>query len=137
MLSFCYTLFFLVNGMYRLSEPVLKRKHCQFLKDATEAQLPCSQLIEGKLVPKNIQLGACKDGTTMHITLHRECLVAKHIHNNAVGWWATTTSFTKVKRLWKSLPIAAGNNFKTTIRIRHKSRHQSSRSGRQTSHPLS
>ena len=78
------------------SEPVSEEIAIeQFLKDATEAQLPCSQLIEGKLVPKNIQLGACKDGTTMHITLHRECPGGKHIHNNAVGWWSDDNIFHK------------------------------------------
>ena len=49
--------------------------------------------------PKNIQLGACKDGATMHITLHRECPSGKYIHNNAWVGGATTISFTKVKRL--------------------------------------
>lgn len=67
----------------------------QFLKDATEAQLPCSQLEEGERVPKNIQLGACKDGTTMHITLHRECPSGKQIHNNAFGWWSDDKLFHK------------------------------------------
>ena len=79
-----------------LSEPELDEENIeQFLKDATDAQLPCSQLIEGKIVPKNIQLGACKDGATMHITLHRECPSGKHIHNNAVGWWSDDNIFHK------------------------------------------
>ena len=65
----------------------------QFLKDATAYQDPCSLLTEGELVPKNIQLGACKAGTTMHITLHRECPDGKHIHSNALGWWSDDNIF--------------------------------------------
>jgi hypothetical protein len=92
------------------SEPVSEEIAVeQFLKDATEAQLPCSQLEEGKLVPKNIQLGACKDGTTMHITLHRECPSGKYIHNNAVGWWSDDNTFHKGEA---PLEITAGCNWK-------------------------
>ena len=62
------------------------------LKDATEAQVPCSQLIEGQLVPKNIQLAPAKMGLSC-ITLHRECPDGKYIHNNAVGWWSDDNIF--------------------------------------------
>jgi len=67
----------------------------RFLKDATEYQVPCAQLEEGKHVPKNIQLGACKNGTTMLLTLHRECPNNKSIHNNAMGWWNDENIFHK------------------------------------------
>jgi len=65
----------------------------QFLKDATEYQLPCSQLEEGTHVPKNIQLGACKKDGQMLITLHRECPDGRQIHNNSLGWWNDDTIF--------------------------------------------
>ena len=90
-----YPLSFLTIGC-NASEPLSEDEAIeQFLKEATEYQVPCSELEEGKRVPKNIQLGACKDGTTMHITLHRECLNGKHIHNNALGWWSDDNIFHK------------------------------------------
>ena len=95
MRTFFCTFFFLAIGC-TVSESVSEEDAIeQFLKDATEAQLPCSQLEEGKPVPKNIQLGACKDGTTMLITLHRECTNGKSIHNNAHGWWSDENIFHK------------------------------------------
>ena len=91
--TYLYTLLLVSIGC-TVSEPLSEEIAIeQFLKDATEYQDPCSVLEEGKLVPKNIQLGACKDGTTMHITVHRECPDGKKIHNNAVGWWSDDTIF--------------------------------------------
>lgn len=88
-----HTLSFLTIGCTG-SEPLSEDEAIeQFLKDATEYQVPCSQLEEGKRVPQNIQLGACKDGTKMLLTLHRECPDGKKIHNNAVGWWSDDTIF--------------------------------------------
>ena len=78
------------------SEPVSEEIAIEeFMKDATAYQDPCSLLEEGKTVPPKIQLGACKDGTTMHITLHRKCPGEKHIHNNVLGWWSDDNIFHK------------------------------------------
>ena len=89
------TLSFLTMGC-AVSEPLSEDEAIeQFLKDATEYQVPCSELEEGKQVPHNIQSGACKDGDTMHITVHRECTDGRQIHNNAVGWWSDDTIFHK------------------------------------------
>ena len=88
-----YPLSFLTIGC-SISEPLSEDEALeQFLKDATEYQVPCSELEEGKRVPKNIQLGACKDGTKMLLTLHRDCPDGKQIHNNALGWWSDDTIF--------------------------------------------
>ena len=63
--------------------------------DLSKEQVPCSVLQEGKRVPSNVQLGACSVGTTIHLTLHRECPKGLNIHNNPLGWWTDDAIFHK------------------------------------------
>ena len=137
MCIFSYALLFFSMGC-TVSGPELDEEDVeQFLKDATAYQDPCSLLTEGKLVPKNIQLGACKAGP--RCTSH--CIENALMENifTAMPWvgGATTTSFTTVKLLWKSPLIASMDTMiMTMIWIPNKNLHQSNHSEPQTSHLL-
>lgn len=67
----------------------------RMLKELKDQQTPCSALQEGKVVPMQIHKGACVQGETMQLTLHRECTNGINIHNNALGWWTDEAIFFK------------------------------------------
>ena len=65
----------------------------QILNNLHTHQEPCSMLVEGKAVPPKIRTGACAQGETIHLTLHRKCPNDIQLHNNELGWWSNDAIF--------------------------------------------
>ena len=86
------SLFFFVP-MFGCSTPEEQAQN--ILQNLSEDQIPCSVLRDGEQVPPNIQLGACSEGKTVHLTLHRECTNGTSVHNNELGWWTDDAIFHK------------------------------------------